>query len=131
MIVVRVRTKSSFPKVRAKAKQGNINSLGHAGAAIRLAARRSIRKSNSASTEGQPPNTRRGQLRRSIMYAVDKGAGLVIIGPQYAIVGRSARAHEFGGRFRRERYPKRPFMGPALEKLKPRLPRMWAGSVST
>ncbi len=80
MIVVRVRTKSSFPKVRAKAKQGNINSLGHAGAAIRLAARRSIRKSNSASTEGQPPNTRQGQLRRSIMYAVDKGAGLVIIG---------------------------------------------------
>ncbi len=129
MIVVKVRTKNSFRKLRAKAKQGSISSLGHAGAAIRLAARRSIRKSNAASAEGKPPNTRKGQIRRAIMYAVDKDQGLVIIGPQYQVVGRSARAHEFGGRYRRQKYPKRPFMGPALQKIQPRLPRMWAGSI--
>ena len=129
MIGVKVKTKNAMRRVLVKAKQGNVTSLGHAGAAIRLAARRSIRKSTAAAAEGRPPNTRRGQLRRSIMYAVDKQHGVVLIGPQYEVVGRSARAHEFGGRYRRERYPKRPFMGPALEKLTPRLPRMWAGSI--
>jgi hypothetical protein len=38
-------------------------------------------------------------------------------------------AHEFGGHYRREHYDKRPFMGPALQKIKDRLPSMWAGSV--
>ena len=40
-----------------------------------------------------------------------------------------AAAHEFGGRFRQERYQKRPFMGPALERIRPRLARMWAGTL--
>jgi hypothetical protein len=129
MIVLQVKTKNSLRKLRSKAKQANITSLGHAGAAIRLAARRSIRTSSVPSSAGAPPHTRRGQLRRSILYAVNKDRGLVLVGPQFSFVGRSARAHEFGGRYRRERFPKRPFMGPALEKLKPRLPRLWAGSI--
>ena len=41
----------------------------------------------------------------------------------------SAKAHEFGGRYKRQKYPKRPFMGPALEKTNDRLPKLWAGSV--
>ena len=47
----------------------------------------------------------------------------------HRIVGQSARAHEFGGRYKRQRYPKRPFMGPALTKTKDRLPKHWAGSI--
>ena len=129
MIEAKVTTKNSFDTVKAKAQRGNFKSLGHAAASIRLVARRSIRRRKSAAMPGTPPNTRRGQLKRSIMYSLDKQRGVAIIGPDFDVVGAAGKAHEFGGRFRRERYPKRPFMGPALEKVKDRLPPMWANSI--
>ena len=129
MIATKVKTKDETTKVLAKAKQGNFKSLGHAGAAIRLTAKRSIRKRKKASPEGQPPSTRRGQLRGAIMFDVEKHKGLVVIGPDHSKVGASGSAHEHGGRYKRQRYPKRPFMGPALEKTQDRLPKLWAGSV--
>ncbi len=49
--------------------------------------------------------------------------------PTCLTLATAGNAHEFGGKFRREHYPKRPFMGPALEKVKDRLPPMWAGSI--
>ena len=129
MIDVKVTTKKSFDKVKAKSQQGTFKSLGHAAASIRLIARRSIRRRQTAAMPGTPPNTRRGQLKRSIMYSLDKQRGVALIGPDFDVVGAAGKAHEFGGNFRRERYPKRPFMGPALEKVKDRLPSMWAGSI--
>ena len=129
MIAAKVTTKKSFDKVKAKVQQGNFKSLGHAAASIRLIARRSIRQRQTAAMPGTPPNTRRGQLKRSISYALDKERGVALIGPDFEVVGPAGKAHEFGGKFRRERYPKRPFMGPALEKVKNRLPSMWAGSI--
>jgi hypothetical protein len=129
VISVKVTTKSETKTVLTKARQGSFKSLGHAGAAIRLTARRSIRRRKSASPAGTPPSTRRGQLKRAIAFAVDKQQQLVVIGPEYEVVGESGKAHEFGGRYRREQYEKRPFMGPALEKVKDRLPSLWAGSV--
>lgn len=129
MIAMRAKTKFDKQKVLLKTKQANITSLGHAGAALRLTARRSIRTRKKASPSGTPPHTRRGQLKRAIAYAVDKQRGVVVIGPERDGVGTSGSAHEFGGRYRRERYPKRPYMGPALEKLQDRLPDFWANSV--
>lgn len=129
MIGATVKTKDETKKVLAKAKQGNFKSLGHAGAAIRLTAKRSIRKRKKASPEGQPPSTRRGQLRGAIMFDVEKQKDLVVIGPEHTKVGESGSAHEHGGRYKRQRYPKRPFMGPALEMTQDRLPKLWAGSV--
>jgi len=129
MLGFTVRTKSEMPKVRAKARRANFTSLGQAGAAIRLTARRSIRRRKTASPAGQPPHTRKGQLKRAIGYAVEEQAKAVVVGPEAEAVGESGRAHEIGGLFRRERYPRRPFMRPALEKLRSRLPRMWANSV--
>jgi hypothetical protein len=76
-----------------------------------------------------PPHSRRGQLRRAIAYSVDKQRQVVVIGPERDAVGTSGSAHEFGGRYRRERYPKRPYMGPALERIQDRLPDFWASSV--
>jgi hypothetical protein len=129
MIGAKVKTKDETKKVLAKAKQGNFKSLGHAGAAIRLTAKRSIRKRKKASPEGQPPHTRKGQLRGAILFDVDKQKDLVVIGPDHSKVGASGSAHEHGGKYKRQRYPKRPFMGPALEKTQDRLPKLWAGSV--
>jgi phage gpG-like protein len=129
MIGAKVKTKNSMARVRAKAKQGNFKSLGHAAAAIRLVARRNIRRRKTASMPGSPPNTRRGRLKQSIRYALDKQRGVALIGPDFEVVGTAGKAHEFGGLFRREMYPKRPFMGPALEKVKDRLPSMWSSSI--
>lgn len=129
MVQTRAKTKFDAKKVMAAAKRANITSLGHAGAAIRLAARRSIRKGARASSPGMPPHTRRGRLRNAIKYAVDKAMQSVVIGPDVEIAGTSGSAHEFGGHYRNEDYPRRPFMGPALEKVKDRLPAFWAGSV--
>ncbi len=129
MIGMKVQTRMDVQKVLRKARKANIESLGHAGATIRLTARRSIRRSPKPSAPGTPPHTRRGLLRRAIVYAVDKYRQLVVIGPAYGMIGLSATPHEFGGRYKRQRYDRRPFMGPALQKTKNRLPRHWAGSV--
>ena len=129
MVGMRCRTEDDFAKVERKAREGTFRSLGHAGGYIRKVARHSIRRSPKPSAPGRPPHTRRGLLRSAILYAVERERGCVVIGPDESFVGTSASAHEFGGRYRRERYPKRAFMGPALEQARDRLPPMWAGSV--
>jgi len=146
MVGARARTRFDGDKVRRAAKKASIESLGHAGAAIRLTARRSIKKAPKArgrdekgrfvsaggtipSAPGKPPHTREGQMKRAIVYAVEKERQDVVVGPDYAVVGPAGMAHEHGGRFRGGRYERRPFMGPTLEKVRDRLPRMWAGSV--
>ena len=129
MIGIKARTKMDGKRVVRAARAGSIRSLGHAGAALRMTARRSIRRNKVESPEGTPPHTRKGQLRRAILFAVEKDRQTVVIGPEVAVVGTSGTAHEFGGQYRGGRYPRRPFMGPALEKIKDRLPKLWAGSV--
>jgi hypothetical protein len=129
MIGMTVHTRLDVQIVLRKARRANIQTLGHAGAAIRLIARRSIRRRANASAAGKPPHTRRGQLKRAILYSVEKEHQRVVIGPSHTIVGPVGGAHEHGGRFRKQTYDRRPFMGPALEKTEDRLPRMWAGSV--
>jgi len=126
---LKVRTRMDPRKLRHQTQRANIQSLGHAAAAIRLVARRSIKRRKRKSPEGQPPHTRRGQLKRAILYSVDKEKGQAVIGPDESIVGTAGAAHEHGGPYKGERYRKRPFMGPALEQIKPRLPKLWRGSV--
>ena len=115
--------------LRQRARKGNFEALGHAAAAIRLSARRSIRRRKSASSPGTPPSTRQGQLRRGIRYHVDRQRQQAVIGPTASSVGRSATAHEYGGRYRGQIFIKRPFMNPALEANRNRLPKHWQGSV--
>ena len=129
MIVMKVRTRDDVKKVLRKVQQANIVSLGHAGATVRLTARRSIRRRKKAAPPGRPPHTRRGLLRQAIRYAVEKEQQRVVIGPEHAIAGTSGAAHEFGGVYKGGRYAPRPFMRPAMEKIKDRLPRKWANSV--
>jgi hypothetical protein len=129
VIGTKVKTRDQRKKVLDKAKKGTVKSLGHAGAKIRLVARRSIRRRKTPSKPGTPPHTRRGQLKEAIAYAIEKQDTRVLIGPRHEVVGDSAKAHEFGGFFRKEQYDRRPFMGPALEKVKDSLPTLWANSV--
>ena len=152
MIGMTARSTFRGGKVKAAVSRANFTNLVHASAAIRLTARHSIRKAPKSrgrdahgrfrsagttqpSTPGTPPHTRKGQLKRAILYAVERSGartgigGRAFIGPTYEAMGTSASAHEFGGRFRGQRYRKRAFMGPALTENVSRLPRLWAGSV--
>jgi phage gpG-like protein len=79
------------------------------------------------SAPGSPPHTRFGQLKRSIVYAAAKGEA--VIGPRFSIVGESATAHEFGGSYKGEDFPKRPFMGPALDDNLTKFGSSFSGSI--
>jgi hypothetical protein len=129
MFNMRCRSRFDARKVRKKADAGTFKSLNHAAAAIRLTARRSIRRSPKKSSSGTPPHTRRGLLKRALLYNVDKAKMRAVIGPAYSIVGRSGSTHEFGGKYYGRKYPKRSYMGPALKANKRRLPKMWANSI--
>ena len=126
---IRAKLRFDFGKVQRVANKSAITSLGHAGGAVMRAAKNLIRRSPKASSEGTPPHTRKGLLKRAIQYAVEPSKKSVVIGPDVNYIGDSGKAHEFGGFFRREKYPKRAFMGPALEKVKDRLPSFWRNSV--
>jgi hypothetical protein len=130
--------------------------FGRFGAATRLDAKRSLRKRKSGkpSAPGQPPRSRTGVLRKSIYYAADLGKRSVVIGPVRLSKGDGApELHEHGGTARRRfilkrnprtgkleprfrakakprtvRYEPRPFMGPAAERTKDRLPEFWASA---
>lgn len=115
--------------VAEKVSQGTVRALQKAAYAIFRTSQESIERSESASKPGTPPHTRAGQLPRAERYDVDKSAEVAVIGPRFSVVGTSAEAHEFGGEFRGEHYPARPFMGPALEKNKDLIPTFWASEV--
>ncbi len=129
--MIGMKSHSSFDVkgLRDKARKGTFRSLAHAGAAVRLTARRSIKKNPRPSAAGHPPHTRKGQLKRALLYKVEKERRRVVIGPAYSVVGLAGHAHEFGGKFRREDYPKRPYMGPALKSAESRIPKIWSDSI--
>ena len=117
--------------------------LSRFGAYVRTTARHSIRKRKAVSRPGKPPSSHTGLLRRFIYFGYDRQRRSVVIGPQRLNqkVGDAPAALEHGGvstvvegrrgrrRKRRVRIAQRPYMGPAFEKEKPKLPAMWQNSV--
>ena len=122
-----------YRRVMQAVRRAEIRSLTHAAAAIRLHAVRSIRQSprSQPSAPGTPPHTRKGQLRRAILYALleENGFPVAIVGPSFDLAGLSGKAHEFGIHFRGVDFPARPFMGPALDVVSNRLPAFFRGSI--
>lgn len=113
----------------ARAAKASLEVLRRMGAYVRRVAQSKVRQSPNPSHPGEPPHTRRGALKRGILFGVDKTANSVVIGPSFRLVGTSMAAHEFGGGYKRERYPKRPLMGPSLRESAPHLARMWENAV--
>lgn len=102
----------------------------HASASIAKSAKRSIRVSPRPAAPGRPPHTRRRRhLQRAIRFAVDKKKKRAVIGPRESIVGRSAAAHEFGGRYKGDHFQPRPVMRPALERNLHRLGGQYTGNI--
>ena len=110
-------------------RKANAKALRRAGAYVRKTAVNAVSRSSKASQPGTPPNTRKGLLKRSILFGVDKERQAVVIGPAKSLIGISMIAHEFGGMYRRRKYPKRPLMGPSLLKAAPQLSRLWENAL--
>ena len=122
-----------YRKTMQAIRRAEIRSLSHAAAAIRLHAVRGIRQSprSQPSAPGTPPRTRKGRLRKAILYALleEYGMPFAIAGPSFDLVGLSGKAHEFGVPFRGVDFPARPFMGPALDAISNRLPSFFSNSI--
>jgi hypothetical protein len=117
-------------KVAEATHRGIVRSLQKAAYAIYRSAKESIEQSDEPGEPGEPPHTKQGQLPRSLRYDVDKDAEIAVIGPRATIIGTSAMAHEFGGEYKGEEYPERPFMGPALQRNQNLIPGFFSGEVT-
>ena len=113
----------------ARVAKASLAVLRRMGAYVRRAAQHKVRSSEKPSPPGTPPHSKTGALKRGILFGVEKRRPSVAIGPSERFVGESMSAHEFGGRYRKERYPKRPLMGPTLKESAPRLSRLWEDAV--
>lgn len=115
--------------------------LSQAGAFIRTRAKTSIRKRKGTAPPGKPPHSHEGSLRRLILFGYDRSSDSVVVGPVGLAKSTAPRALEHGGETvvhqrrggrlvsRRVRIAARPFMAPALEKERPKLPLLWRNSI--
>lgn len=144
-----MRVKALFfdrPKVLRAVGAARRKVLSKAGAFIRQRARTSMRPRKGSAPPGAPPNVHEGSLRRLLFFAYDPRADSVVVGPVGFRRSEAPRTLEFGGRAtvarrrlqkdgsrtvrtRRVRIEARPYMGPALRKERPNIPRAWANSV--
>jgi hypothetical protein len=113
--------------------------LSRFGAFVRTTARHSMRKRKGVSEPGNPPSVHVGLLKKLLFFGYDAGRKSVVIGPTplhgtaeappLLEYGGRARVKDRKGRNVLATYRPRPFMGPAFEQEKPKLPAMWANSV--
>jgi len=118
--------------------------LGKAGAFIRTAARTSIRKRKASAPAGKPPYSHEGSLRRLILFGYDRAAESVVVGPvgfKKSTPHPAPNVLEYGGETvvlsrrggkltsRKVKIAARPFMAPALERERPKLPLLWRNSI--
>ena len=126
------------PAVTSAADRAERRVLSRFGAFVRRGARSSIRKRKATSQPGSPPSSHVGLLKRNIFFVYEPQRSNVVIGPILLNNGTDAPALlEHGGSVTRRRrkkrvrmtYRPRPYMGPAFEREKPKLPAMWRDSV--
>jgi len=126
--------------VTSRVDQASRRVLSRFGAFVRRTAKGSIKKRKAASRPGTPPSSHTGLLKRFIFFAYEPALRSVVIGPMRLNQrnrGDAPSLLEYGGRttlVRRDKelrrtYRPRPYMGPAFEKERPKLPDMWRGSI--
>jgi len=131
-------------RVTGPADRAIVSNLSHAAALIRKRELESIIEAEGPSRPGTPPHThspgivktgkrkgqrRQGVLQKAIVFVVDKAKQEAVIGPRFSVAGTSGSAHEFGGQYKKQVYPERPFAAPALEQNLDRFAGKFAGSI--
>jgi len=129
MITLKMRSKTNFGRVKKRVDKSKRRVLSKAGSYVFTTARQSIKRRKSKSPVGSPPSTRKGEIKRAVLFAVEPDKDRVTIGPAFSRIKRVGMAHEFGTRFRKQKFKKRPFMGPAFTKNKDEFPKLWKNSV--
>jgi hypothetical protein len=106
---------------RIKDKSSNY-ALGGLARDIRKEAMKSIKVTKDRPGKiNQTVNTRRAkQVKRSIRYWNFRKEVSIVVGPTFSFMGDMMKFHEFGKRRKKQRYPKRPTMGRALERALPK-----------
>jgi hypothetical protein len=126
-------------KVQRSVSRAERRVLSRFGAYVRQDARSRIRRRKRPSRPGESPTNQTGLLKRNIFFVYDEARRSVVIGPIRLNRGTDAPATlEHGGVVLiRPRngppetvvYLPRPYMGPAFENEKSRLPELWRDSV--
>lgn len=126
---IRVETKlqDQHKDVLERMAKNAVYSLRGAMYVVTQMAKSRIVRANRASSPGASPHTKGKQgknLRGAIRYFFDKDKPEAIIGPSAEFVSDVGALHEFGGDRpstpKRENYPNRPYMAPALEEASER-----------
>jgi hypothetical protein len=123
------------PKVLGAVDKGTRKVLSRFGAFVRRTTRGSIRKRKKTSAPGQPPTSHTGFLKRFIFFSFDPNRKSVVIGPMRLNQKTTDAPHtlEYGGSTtldkKKVNIRPRPYMGPAFEKEKPKLPQMWKNAI--
>lgn len=91
-----VRVVDNTDAVKKAVRRAAWKNLAHSAAGLRKVAQFSIKTRAASSDAGQPPHTRQGALRRSILFAVESDS-VAVIGPSVTMISDVARAHEHGG----------------------------------
>lgn len=129
MFELAVHIRDEVQRVRRAARDAAKGSFNRTAFLIRQTAVESVERAKGPSAPGSPPHTHRGNyFRRAIRYAVDKNGA--VIGPMFSVVADVGAAHEFGGNYRGQEYPKRPTMAPALDANLDIFAGSWSGSIS-
>lgn len=141
MIGIACNATTNFGSLLKEANRAAFKNVSHAAATIRKDVLQSIRMSDEPSRPGTPPNTRlrftrkgkvrKGAIQAAVVYAADRSGDdpFAMIGPRHSVLGEAGAAHEFGGMFRGDDYPERPFMGPALDRNLDRFGESFRGSI--
>jgi len=125
---LKIRFVDNLSRLATVADRARRRYLYRAAAYVRTTARRSIRRRKSPSAPNSPPSTRTGRLKKAIRFYVDQARGLALVGPSVDVVGPAGAEHEHGGQWRDEHFAPRPYMGPAYELTRPKLPDFYRQS---
>jgi hypothetical protein len=143
MIGVLAKVTSNVAAVQKAVEKAEYKTLTHGAASIRKDAIASIVPGSGPSAPGTPPHThtqkitkrgknkgkvRAGVLPRSILFKVDRAAGVAVVGTSHRLAGESGKPHEIGGPYKKERFDKRPFMVPAMTRQAARFGGSYASS---
>lgn len=140
MIGVKLAQRSFFDRkpVVSATDRANRRVLSKFGAFVRTRARGSMKRRKTASAPGEPPSAHVGLIKQFLYFSYEQSRKSVVIGPaKLNKPGEAVRVLEEGGMatvFRRGEpknvlYAKRPFMKPAFDEERKKMPAAFAGQI--
>ncbi len=139
--MVNVNFKMFFdrPAVESATSRMGRKVLTRFGGYVRLTAKRSMRRRKKSSAPGSPPSAHEGSLKKTIFFGYDRERESVVAGPLGFKGSNAPEILEHGGETtimrrdkktgklvaKRIKIQPRPFMDPAFEKGRKKLPEFW------